>query len=641
MQPVQIDSIGAHPTSQVSRGSRAVFSPAKVAAYPVAMDSSAPASTLEPEPVVDDGGSTSPRAKALPRQPIRSAAPELLPARMVNEVLYCERLFYLEWVQREFQDNAFTIDGRAVHRRADVPGGKLPAAPSPERAGEPAAHEDDASDARPYTARSVWLSSDRLGLTAKIDVVEGNEAGTVVPIEYKRGAAPDLPEGAYLPERAQLCTQVLLLREHGYRCDQAELYFAKNKRRVPIVVDDALIATTLDAATRARSLAESGELPPPLIDSPKCNGCSLVGICLPDEVNLLQRDKLQRQADAQKTKVRPLHAQRDDRLPLVVQEPGARIGLDGEVLAVKSPKGEVTEARLPNTSQICLMGNVQISTQAMRAVLDYGIPVAYFTTGGFFLGRAIGHDSNNVELRIAQYRQADNPAACLTLARGWIASKIRNCRTLLRRNHDSPDPVVLGELEQLAKKAEVAPALESLLGIEGTAARSYFGAFSGMLRADMGFSLDNRNRRPPRDPVNALLSFAYSLLTKDWTLAANATGLDPLRGFYHQPRFGRPSLALDLMEEFRPLVADSIVIGAINQAIIGPDDFIVRATGVALAPPGRRRFILAYERRMDQLVAHPVFGYRISYRRVLEVQARLLGRHLLGEIPDYPAFRTR
>ena len=137
------------------------------------------------------------------------------------------------------------------------------------------------------------------------------------------------------------------------------------------------------------------------------------------------------------------------------------------------------------------------------------------------------------------------------------------------------------------------------------------------------------------------MSFSYSLLTKDFAVTASAVGLDPLLGFYHRPRFGRPALALDLMEEFRPLVADSVVIGVLNNGTITLDDFVVRASGVALEPAARKKLIYAYERRMDQLVTHPVFGYRLSYRRVLEVQARLLGRVLLGEIDAYPSFRTR
>jgi CRISPR-associated protein Cas1 len=576
---------------------------------------------------------------------------------MINEVLYCERLMYLEWVQGEFTDNFFTVDGRAVHRRADRQGGALPPPPAGRDTGgedpdpDPAPEPDDQPP--PYKARSLWLSSEALGMTAKIDVVEGEQDGRVVPIEYKRGKPPDVPEGAYLPERAQLCAQVLLLREHGYTCDEAQLYFAAAKRRVSITIDDHLIATTRAAASRAREIAKAESLPPPLIDSPKCYGCSLVPICLPDEVTLLARSQVGTQPlpdsdetdEDERPALRPLQPASDDQVPVYVQDQGARIGVSGECLIITTRDGDKREARLPNTSQICLLGNVQISTQAMRALFERNIPISFFTTGGWYCGRATGLDSKNIELRLAQFRAADNARICLALSRAFVVSKIKNCRTLLRRNHPQPSDVVLGELDQLARKAADAESIESLLGIEGTAARSYFGSFSGLIKGaaalSRDFDLDGRNRRPPKDPVNALLSFAYSLLCKELALTLAAVGLDPLLGFYHQPRFGRPALALDLMEEFRPLIADSTVIAVINNGVVTGSDFLRSPTGTALQPAARRRVILAHERRLDQLVAHPVFGYRISYRRVLEVQARLLGRLLLGEIADYPQFRTR
>ena len=155
------------------------------------------------------------------------------------------------------------------------------------------------------------------------------------------------------------------------------------------------------------------------------------------------------------------------------------------------------------------------------------------------------------------------------------------------------------------------------------------------------FDFTVRNRRPPRDPINALLSFSYGLLTKELALTLSAVGLEPLLGFYHRPRYGRPALALDMMEEMRPLIADSVVLQAINTGVVGPTDFEQSAGACAMKASARRRVIQAYERRMDSLVTHPVFGYRISYRRVLEVQARLLGRYLLGEIDVLPNFRTR
>jgi CRISPR-associated protein Cas1 len=663
-----------------------------------------------------------PRAKHLPLRPPAGAPPELVPARMVNEVLYCERLLFLEWAQREWADNFYTVDGKHTHRRADVAGGELPPVPpvpvppealrnmaSPHAAGgddaESAApnadatpeadggqtgakprvrgrkrdrSDDDTGDLTPpYQARSVWLSSDALGLTAKIDIVEGDEGGRVVPIEYKRGKAPDLPGGAYLPEQAQICAHVLLLREHGYTCDEGAIYFAGSRRRVAIAIDDGLVAITRWAIRRAREVARFEEPPPPLVDSPKCNGCSLIGICLPDEVNLLKLlrgeapddgpeepdldgpldpdpwglaappppdpARIEEQTVAGPAKgLRRLHPSRDDRVPVYVQDHTGHVGLAGGRLAIRGKDG-TTHARLMNTSQVVLLGNAQISTQALRSLLERGIPVSFHTGGGWLVGRATGADSNNVDLRLAQYRAASDAQVCIALARQLVATKVKNCRTLLRRNHAAPDAVVLGQLKQLARKAVEAESLESLLGIEGSAARVYFQAFTGMLKADdLGtFDFDGRNRRPPRDPVNALLSFLYAMLTKDFAQTVAAVGLDPLLGFFHQPRFGRPALALDLMEEFRPLVADSAVVAAINTRVVDRDDFAHVAGACNLTQSGRRKVIDVYERRMDQLIEHPVFGYRISYRRVIEVQARLLGRVLMGEIESYPSFRTR
>jgi CRISPR/Cas system-associated exonuclease Cas4 (RecB family) len=175
-------------------------------------------STAETDAANTDGAAHA-RAKHLPpRLPLAAPPPELVPARMINEVLYCERLLYLEWAQGEFDDNWFTVEGRAVHKRADKPGGEMPPKPETKPARkkreveEEEGEQDERLDPPPYEARSVWLSSERLGITAKIDIVEGHDSGRVLPIEYKRGKAPDLPEGAYLPERAQICAQVLLLR---------------------------------------------------------------------------------------------------------------------------------------------------------------------------------------------------------------------------------------------------------------------------------------------------------------------------------------------------------------------------------------------------------------------------------------------
>jgi len=248
-----------------------------------------------------------------------------------------------------------------------------------------------------------------------------------------------------------------------------------------------------------------------------------------------------------------------------------------------------------------------------------------------------------------QFRYAAEPWFAVRLARRLVAGKIRNQRTMLLRNHLEPDGRLLSEMKLMAEQAARAASLEQLLGIEGQAAKLYFQAFNGLIKvAEEGeppevfrFEVNGRNRRPPRDAVNALLSLAYSLLAKDFTVACYAVGFDPMMGFYHQPRYGRPALALDLMEPFRPLIADSAVIQAINTRMVTPRDFVQAGPAVVLRPEGRKALYRAYEQRMDTLVTHPMFEYRVSYRRLLEIQARLLARYMEGEIAEYPVFVTR
>ncbi len=555
--------------------------------------------------------------------------PDLVPARMVNEFAYCPRLAYLEWVQGEFAVNADVADGRYVHRVVDNEEGRMP---------------DDLCEEDRIHARSVWLSAPAEYLGARIDLIEA-EGQAVTPVDYKRGAVPDIPEHAWEADRVQVCAQGLVLRANGYACEEGVLYYAESKTRVPVPLDEFLIERTRGLVADLRLKAAEGIIPPPLTDSPKCVRCSLNAICLPDEINLLAAGCPQKQASDEE--VRRLLPARDDALPLYVQEQGARIGKHGECFRISLKDARLGEARIFETSQVCVFGNVQISTQALQEMLTRDIPVVYFTTGGWFYGITHGLSHKNVELRRAQFQAAADPIYRVEFASAIVTTKIENCRTLLMRNHIDPPQTIINELARLAQTARSAENITSLLGIEGLAARHYFQNFSGMLKpreqgvAGWNFDFNGRNRRPPLDPVNALLSYAYSLLAKDMTVTIQAVGFDPYQGFYHEPRYGRAALAMDLMEEFRPIVADSVVLWVVNNGIVQLDDFIRRGKAVALKPQARKRFIEAYEKRMDALITHPVFGYRISYRRVLEVQARLLGRVLTGEIAEYPGFRTR
>ena len=273
------------------------------------------------------------------------------------------------------------------------------------------------------------------------------------------------------------------------------------------------------------------------------------------------------------------------------------------------------------------------------------IPVTWQSHGGWFLGHTVGTGHANVELRTAQYRGSFKEQVCLKLARGWVQAKIRNSRTLLRRNWRSDEDIgpTLRDLKRLVDRAGRTRDMNTLLGIEGAAAALYFRRFTAVLKGDhaTAFQMNNRNRRPPTDPVNALLSFGYAMLSRTFVVVLSAVGFDPYRGFYHQPRYGRPALALDMMEPFRPLIVESAVVTAINNGEVAPVDFVRTPIGVNLSTAGRKRFIATFERRLSHEVTHPLFGYRVEYRRLLELQARLLGRFLLGETPDYPNFITR
>lgn len=554
----------------------------------------------------------------------REPSPPLIPARILNEYVYCPRLAYLEWVQKEWADSADTVEGRHVHRRVDKPTSAT--VPGP---------DESIEHMRPV--RSVELSSRDLDLVAKVDLLEG-DGGEVRPVDYKRGKRPHVAKHAYDPERVQLCAQGLLLEDHGYRCGEGVLYFAGSRERVTVPFDEELRQLTRDSIAGLRKLVNDAQMPPPLEDSPKCSRCSLASVCLPDEVNLLR---------AAGNTVRPLSVRHTRATPVYVQSQGAKVAKQGARLAVTVDGGEPTFARVAETSQLVLMGSVYVTAPALHELMRREIPVSWHSHGGWFLGHTVGTGHANVELRTAQYRGSFDEAVCLGLARGWVMAKIRNSRVFLRRNWrgDEDPKQVLNALRSLADRAGRARDLAALLGIEGAAAARYFQAFTSMFRdgddAQGRFDMHNRNRRPPTDPVNAMLSFGYSLLVRAFLVSLTAVGFDPYRGFFHQPRYGRPALALDMMEPFRSLIVDSAVIMAVNNGEVRRTDFIETPVGTNLSPRGRKRFIAAFERRMGQEVTHPLFGYRVEYRRLLEIQSRLLGRFLLGEIPQYPNFTTR
>ena len=581
--------------------------------------------------------------------------------RNLHNFIYCPRLFYFQWVENIFQENADTVAGSHVHRNVDAPS-KLE---DPKELGLPEGAK----------LRSLRLESEPLGLIGVVDIVEGGPDGAEV-IDYKKGSARRDSQGervAKEPDAIQVAAHALLLREHGVNAVRGAIYYAADKRRVPVEFSEELFSKVRKAIEEARAVAASGQCPPPLRNDARCLYCSAYPICLPNESLWWAKQRKATDADGQlqfgfagqsedavrdrilealelaaesgqkeAPTLEPPRPGGDDSEVLVVQTPGAQIGQRGDQLVV-SVKGEETR-KLPGQQvrAIYCFGAVQITAQAAETCLELGIDVSYFSPAGRFLGLLRGLPASGVDARRGQYRLFELPGVRLQLAREVIRAKIHNQRVMLMRNGDVPDRVV-GLLANFRDATESARGLTELLGIEGSAAALYFEQFESMLKQREGWKFDwrGRNRRPPRDPVNALLSLGYSMLAKELTGVCHSVGLDPFLGFMHQPRYGRPALALDLMEEFRPLVADSVAISLINRGELGPEDFIRSANGTFLNDRGRKPFWEAWFRRLDTEVSHPEFSYKMAYRRMLEVQARQLWRFVRGEALAYHGFVTR
>jgi CRISP-associated protein Cas1 len=335
---------------------------------------------------------------------------------------------------------------------------------------------------------------------------------------------------------------------------------------------------------------------------------------------------------------------------LYVQTQGTYLQLDHETLKIKMEE-ETKQLPLHHLGSIVAFGNVLFSPFLIhRCGLD-GRSIVWLSQSGRFQGRLAGPTTGNVLLRRAQHEAIGNHELTLNIARYVVAGKLQNTRNVLmraaRETKDSGDETKLRAAAQVQAEAigtiEKSADMDKLRGVEGYAAKAYFGAFSAMIRTNReGFEFRERSKRPPKDAINALLSFAYALLANECVAACEGVGLDPQMGFSHVLRPGRPSLALDLMEELRSVVADRLVLNLVNRGQIKPEDFVDRpGGGVNLTEDGRKEFLVAYQKRKQEEVFHPILESKVPLGLVCHVQARLLARHLRGDIPQYPPFILR
>lgn len=330
---------------------------------------------------------------------------------------------------------------------------------------------------------------------------------------------------------------------------------------------------------------------------------------------------------------------------LYVTQPESRLFKEGETVVVNKGEEKLIQLPLHTIGQIICFGvTVYVSPPLMAFCAENGVSITWLTEGGKFLGRVEGPVKGNVLLRREQYRWADSPEHALQIARSVVAAKINNSRIALQRwlrNRKEGDDTVefqVYKLAQLLNKIASCPDLELLRGVEGEAANGYFSVFDRMiLQQKDAFKFTTRNRRPPRDPVNALLSFAYTLLALDVRSALETVGLDPFVGFLHADRPGRPSLALDLVEEFRAPFADRLVLNLINLKQVSAKDFTSEGVECRMTPECRKSLIIAYQNRKKEVIEHPFLEEKMEIGLAFSSQARLLSRFIRGDMDFYPA----
>lgn len=351
---------------------------------------------------------------------------------------------------------------------------------------------------------------------------------------------------------------------------------------------------------------------------------------------------------------------------LYLTEQRSTVTLDGETLLIKIPHDRETDraarnARVPlmKVSGVIVYGNITLTTPAVTALLERQIDVCFLSRFGKFVGRISGQTHRHGRLRLEQSRAHDDPSAALHVAQVCVRSKLHNQRTqLLRGNRTRQCDTVAAAADALADviaqvdalpdgdcvspdpaRPQSGTVLGQLIGLEGQGAAIYFRGFAALLADPWEFP--GRHRRPPTDPVNALLSYGYTILTNQAIAAAQIVGFDPYVGYLHSTQYGKPALALDIIEAFRTPIVDSVVLTVLNNHILTPDDFEETLGAWKLSDRGRRAFLEKYEERMETTIRHPVFKYRASYRRCLELQMRLLSRWLLGELPSFRGFTIR
>lgn len=483
---------------------------------------------------------------------------------------------------------------------------------------------DDPKTARKDEVRSLDVWHRSWGVHGRLDAARWTDEGWVVR-EFK--ATPvRLRAEVTEPTRVQLALQSACLRDMGQPVAGAEVFFTTHHRTVPVDLNDQDFEIAREAVEQTRRAVGGDQAPEPLEDSPKCMRCSHAGVCLPDERKLTSGSR------------RILVADPDGQI-VHLATPGSRaFTREGRLIVQQAGK---TLARVPleKVQGLQVHGNIDLSSGLIRELLWRDLKIVWCSGTGRLYGWSSSTLGPNGHVRVEQH--VASAQGRLAFAREFISSKIANQATQLRRAGGPED--VVATMRSLQRTATNAALWQEVLGIEGEAAALYFERWPLLikerLRPDWLWS--GRSGRPATDGINAMLNYSYSMLTSDAIRALVSCGLDPHAGFLHSSRRNKPALALDLMEEFRAPVADSVVQLLINNGEVKPGDFDAAIGSVRMNDASRRSLIAAYERRMQTEFRHPIFGYAVTWRRALEIQARQILGCLDGSQHVYKGIRVR
>jgi CRISPR-associated protein Cas1 len=525
----------------------------------------------------------------------------------LHALAYCPRLFYLEEVEELYTQDAAVFAGRRLHVELEKQ------------------EEEEWED--------LTLESEDLGLRGRVDALRTRD-GQTIPYEHKRGRSHrdehHQPQ-AWESDRLQILAYACLIEATmGIPVQEGRIRYHADNVLVHIPLTDEGRSAVRTAVQQARELRLSSLRPPVTPNERLCTRCSLAPVCLPEEARLAH--------DREWQPVR-LFPKDDERLVVHVLEPGNRVGRTGEQLKISRQNEPDEKLPIRQVGQLVLHSYSQLSTQALHLCSAHQVGVHFVSGGGRYVG-SFDTRQGSIHRRIQQYRALTQADTCLSLAQRLVKCRGEGQRKLLMRGKRGmssiPDALnqTIQQMKVVLKQVSQAQSLESLLGFEGNLAALYFGALPFLISEKIPAELHfvGRTRRPPQDRFNALLSFGYALLMKDVMNAILVVGLEPAFGFYHQPRSQAPPLALDLMEIFRVPLVDLPVLGSINRGQwSAQEDFEVRGCQVWLSDLGRRKFVGIYESRKEESWKHPVTEYSLTYRRLMELEVRLLEKEWMGE----------